>query len=243
MPKTSKKITKSNPYINVEKEFKLLGTKVQDQFHSMSLDQEPVQIKQLIVDFVSKYGEFKTILSLSDLWTPSVTSRSKGTPRPQNSFMLYRKNVSKGLYIMNKPMSVIHSSKMASYLWNKLESKDFWYQLAKIAKAIHLKFYPNYKYNPVKNNKKSSSISETQNNVTEDNIINSNSKISTINVTEDIFTNSDSNKEELNEKINSTKREVTEESDELNLDHFTYDSYFDLNLYNYNYLDPILYDE
>jgi len=153
MPKKCKKLPltlkhNTNINIDIEKELNKLGIRVKDQH--ISLDQEPNHITKLILKFIDKYGEFKTILNLSELWSPSAITRAKAIPRPQNAFMLYRKNISKGLYFAKISMPLGECSKAIGVLWKNLdkESKKFWFKLSEIVKVKHQFDYPNYKFNP-----------------------------------------------------------------------------------------------
>jgi hypothetical protein len=87
-----------------------------------------------------------------DLLSPSDNSRAINQPRPQNPFMLFRRNFSKGLKKARLPIGVGLSSKIASEQWKSLseDEKEFWKNLSIIAKEIHKHSYPGYKYNPVK---------------------------------------------------------------------------------------------
>lgn len=133
---------------NILKILDELGTPIRDQHLFLSL--EPLQIQQMTNNLIEEYGNIKTILNLPILWTPSVNSRSKGIPRQQNLWMLFRRDVSQGLYKAKKLYSVGITSKSASKIWKSLSNYElkFWEQLSKIAKAKHSISYPNYKYKP-----------------------------------------------------------------------------------------------
>jgi hypothetical protein len=68
----------------------------------------------LINDLVNKYGDIKTILTIEELLQPSDQTRSKGIPRPQNTWLLYRKDISKGINKANITSIVGRTSKVAS---------------------------------------------------------------------------------------------------------------------------------
>ena len=131
---------------NIEKILNL-GISVRDQSVSLNLNEKEPKIKQMIIDFINKYGDIKTILNLQELLSPSNTSRSKNIPRPQNPWVLYHRNISKGLNI-----SVGETSGIASNLWNNRSEREsqFWNELSNITKEIHSIEYPNYKYTPVR---------------------------------------------------------------------------------------------
>ncbi|CAB5359057.1 unnamed protein product [Rhizophagus irregularis] len=70
----------------------------------------------------------------SKLLSPSNATRSKSIPRPQNPWVLYRKNISKGLIGLN------------------MSTGEF--------PEIHSIEYPNYKYSPVKSHNQNKSSKE-----------------------------------------------------------------------------------
>lgn len=117
---------------------------------------EPSPIKEMINKIIREFGDYKTNINLLNILSPSDTTRAADIPRPQNSWMLFRKNFSKGLKNANISMTVGNSSIFASNHWQSLSKKEktFWFDLAKIAKQIHRKKYPNYKFIPVKNQEK-----------------------------------------------------------------------------------------
>ena len=117
---------------------------------------EPSPIKEMINKIIKEFGDYKTNINLLNILSPSDTTRAADIPRPQNAWMLFRKNFSKGLKNANISMPVGNSSIFASNHWKSLSKKEktFWFDLAKIAKQIHRKKYPNYKFIPVKNQQK-----------------------------------------------------------------------------------------
>lgn len=129
---------------------KKLQFSVRDQSKSLNLNEHKPRIKQLIIDLINKYGDIKTILNLQELLAPSNATRSKSIPRPQNPWVLYRKNISKGLTGEN--MSTGQISGIASSFWNEIPEREsqFWTELSHITKEIHSIEYPNYKYSPVR---------------------------------------------------------------------------------------------
>ncbi|GBC47811.2 mating-type MAT1-1-3 [Rhizophagus irregularis DAOM 181602=DAOM 197198] len=96
----------------------------------------------------------------SKLLSPSNATRSKSIPRPQNPWVLYRKNISKGLIGLN--MSTGEISGIASNFWNEIPEREsqFWTELSHITKEIHSIEYPNYKYSPVKSHNQNKSSKE-----------------------------------------------------------------------------------
>jgi hypothetical protein len=113
-------------------------------------------INEMINKLIKEFSDYKTNINLLDILSPAYTSRAANIPRPQNSFMLFRKDYSKGLVNAKIPMSVGNSSILASKHWKSFskKEKDFWYKLAEIAKEIHRINYPNYKFIPIKNQEK-----------------------------------------------------------------------------------------
>src|SRR5688572_2532153 len=121
------------------------------------LIQETSYINEMIKKVIKEFSDTKTNINLLELLSPSSSSRAINIPRPQNRFLLFRKNFSKGLVKANISMTVGESSKFASEYWKHFISdreRSFWHELSKIAKEIHTTKYPNYKYSPVKNHEK-----------------------------------------------------------------------------------------
>ncbi|CAG8674460.1 uncharacterized protein OCT59_025764 [Rhizophagus irregularis] len=142
-------LTKTKKNLGIDK-IKKLQSLVRDQTNSINLNELDTNIKPLIIELINDYSDIKTILNLQELLSPSNTTRSKTIPRPQNPWVLYRKNISKGL--IGLKMSVGDTSAIASCLWEKVTKREsqFWTRLFQITKKIHLIEYPNYKYSPVR---------------------------------------------------------------------------------------------
>ncbi|CAJ0851864.1 13948_t:CDS:2, partial [Entrophospora sp. SA101] len=115
------------------------------------------KIEEEINKMIRDFPDVKTALTICELLQPSSNSRAKDTPRPQNPFMLYRKDLSKVISKIYKPISVGQSSRLASERWKLLDSdsKLLWSRMSKVAKDLHTGLYPDYKYTPVRNHKKS----------------------------------------------------------------------------------------
>ncbi|HJT83582.1 MAG TPA: HMG-box domain-containing protein [Nitrososphaeraceae archaeon] len=103
-------------------------------------------------ELIKFYGSKKINLNLMDLLSPSISSRAKDQPRPQNPFILFRRNYSKGLKIANTFIGTGYASKLAGKQWKLLSEgeKEFWRKLSSIAKEMHRQSFPGYKFNPVK---------------------------------------------------------------------------------------------
>ncbi|CAG8666980.1 8307_t:CDS:1, partial [Ambispora gerdemannii] len=82
-------------------------------------------------------------------------------PRPQNSWIIFRKDYQANLSLCNPNVkqNVKHMAQVCSLKWRQLSSevKHFFKILEKIARENHKHTYPNYKYEPknVKNAKNS----------------------------------------------------------------------------------------
>jgi hypothetical protein len=114
-------------------------------------DHENSKILSKINDLLNEYKDIKLNLPILVLLAPSKYSRAKKAPRPQNKYLLFRRNYSKG-----NPRPVGDSSQITSSLW-KLTSereKDFWKKLSIIAKEKHTLMFPDYKYSPDKKKKR-----------------------------------------------------------------------------------------
>ncbi|RGB37832.1 hypothetical protein C1646_693716 [Rhizophagus diaphanus] len=116
---------------------------------------ENPKIFSKINDLINEYNDITINLPIMKLLAPSKLSRAKKTPRPQNLFILYRRNLSKGLCKIN-PKSVGKSSQVASLLWKSISEREreFWRQLSIIAKEKHNSIYSDYKYEPNKKKKR-----------------------------------------------------------------------------------------
>jgi hypothetical protein len=152
-------IKKTKESSSIER-IKKLQSSVRDQSKSLNLNEHEPRIKQLIIDLINKYGDIKTILNLQELLSPSNATRSKSIPRPQNPWVLYRKNISKGLIGLN--MSTGEISGIASNFWNEIPEREsqFWTELSHITKEIHSIEYSNYKYSPVRSHNQNKSSKE-----------------------------------------------------------------------------------
>jgi hypothetical protein len=140
---------------------KNIGVPIKDQYKLMNLEEMDPIIKQMIMNIINQYGDVRTILTLQELLNSSNASRAKTIPRPQNAWVLFRRNISKGLN-----MSVSDTSEIVSYMWNNksIREHEFWKALYYITKKIHFIKYPNYKYNPGTRNKKFNEWQSTENN-------------------------------------------------------------------------------
>ncbi|CAG8577129.1 542_t:CDS:1 [Acaulospora colombiana] len=129
----------------------------------IDLDGETAEIQTMVRNIIKKYPDIKTTMNLRELWTPSKQSRAKSIPRPQNAFMLLRKDVSREFCKANQSLSVRDSSAIASNRWNKIsdDKKQFWIDLAEVCKKLHSYDYPNYKYCPERNKPSKSRRADT----------------------------------------------------------------------------------
>ncbi|CAG8433784.1 11366_t:CDS:1 [Diversispora eburnea] len=104
----------------------------------------PNKSQPMVKSFINKYPLVETTLELLDICT-SVNTRSKRKiPRPQNAFILFRKNIHKEFKDF---LTFEEISKLASHQW-KSADKYFWNELSRISKSIHSLKNPGYIYNP-----------------------------------------------------------------------------------------------
>jgi hypothetical protein len=92
-------------------------------------------------------------LSLYDLLIPTENVRGK-VPRPQNSYIIYRRNYQARLALSDEPNATLNKvSKISSTDWKNesLDVKKIFDILAECAKKIHKCIFPNYVYNPKRN--------------------------------------------------------------------------------------------
>ncbi|RIA94040.1 hypothetical protein C1645_760975 [Glomus cerebriforme] len=114
-------------------------------------------VEQIISDTIDEATQIKikkhTTLPLPELITPSVNVRTVKNPRPQNSFVIYRRNVQaeiakeKGTTAAGRLDFV---SKFAAKKWKQesQEVKELYGFLAACAKKVHDYMYPGYVYQP-----------------------------------------------------------------------------------------------
>src|ERR1051325_1580708 len=94
-------------------------------------------------------------LPIEMLITPNKTSRRGNTPRPQNSFVIYRRDFMaklSGIYGPELSSNLPLVSSNASKWWNyeSEEIKDIYKLVADMAKEVHRRTYPDYVYKPKK---------------------------------------------------------------------------------------------
>ncbi|CAG8793102.1 8842_t:CDS:2, partial [Dentiscutata erythropus] len=90
-------------------------------------------------------------LPIDQLIAPSINRRGRQIPRPQNSFVLYRRNLNAVINNRNDIKSEFNFiSKEASINWSKEsnEVKQLYELLADYAKQVHNLLYPDYSYKP-----------------------------------------------------------------------------------------------
>ncbi|CAG8484657.1 8519_t:CDS:1 [Paraglomus brasilianum] len=110
-------------------------------------------IEEVIEEVRRVYPNVHTTLSLKELLDPAEKKRAKGVPRPQNCFMLFRKDIRAKFSREGHGLSVAESSRVAADSWRDLpqEKKNFWHALYEVVKMQHAVKYPNYKYQPIRN--------------------------------------------------------------------------------------------
>ncbi|CAG8487926.1 14364_t:CDS:1 [Dentiscutata heterogama] len=128
-------------------------------------------------EFFSHSFPYSLTLEIEELISPPKNSRkaknfrknpsSASPPRPQNAFLLFRRDFHAKLRQKEIKMSNGEVSRLASEEWNKLpkEVLRFFETLEKLAKDRHSEVYPDYKYSPKKGCRKKS-LHRINNNVT-----------------------------------------------------------------------------
>ncbi|CAG8439117.1 9263_t:CDS:2 [Funneliformis caledonium] len=102
-------------------------------------------------------------LPLEELLVPKLSIRGK-IPRPQNAWMLFRKDFTAGIKLLpmhdNKKLCVQEISSLASKSWKQQppEVKQFFEILRMAAKETHNLHYPNYRYRPERKLKKNTPV-------------------------------------------------------------------------------------
>ncbi|CAG8590359.1 543_t:CDS:2 [Ambispora gerdemannii] len=94
---------------------------------------------------------YQLTLSLNEL-TKSAVKKRRNPPRPQNSWIIFRRDYEAYLRLCNQNVKskVKETAKECSLKWRNLSSevKHFFKILEKIACENHKRTYPNYKYKP-----------------------------------------------------------------------------------------------
>ncbi|CAI2170448.1 16159_t:CDS:1 [Funneliformis geosporum] len=102
-------------------------------------------------------------LTLEELLVPKLNISGK-IPRPQNAWMLFRKDFTAGTKFLtrndNKKLRMQDISTLASHSWRQQPSevKQFFEILRMAAKETHNLYYPNYQYRPEKKLKKNTPV-------------------------------------------------------------------------------------
>ncbi|KAG9290421.1 hypothetical protein G9A89_007152 [Geosiphon pyriformis] len=115
-----------------------------------------------LTNFYQKHGQLinqELTMSILELISPSSMSRASNKPRPQNTYILFRKNHSrKQTLLLNSCRIVGDVSKESATLWqivkeNK-ELKKFWEDIGSLCILLHRALFPSYKYQPKSKSKK-----------------------------------------------------------------------------------------
>ncbi|RGB25237.1 hypothetical protein C1646_724306 [Rhizophagus diaphanus] len=120
------------------------------------------KFSQIVSKIVSSYIDEATLLkikqhttlSLYDLLTPLENHRTSKIPRPQNSFVIYRRNLQAKMALSQAANSSFDRldkiSKVAGNKWKNetKEIKELFAFLADCAKKVHNCIFPGYVYNP-----------------------------------------------------------------------------------------------
>ncbi|EXX57020.1 uncharacterized protein OCT59_002502 [Rhizophagus irregularis] len=120
------------------------------------------KFSQIVSKIVSSYIDDATLLkikqhttlSLYDLLTPLENHRTSKIPRPQNSFVIYRRNLQAKMALSQAANSSFDRldkiSKVAGNRWKNetKEIKELFAFLADCAKKVHNCIFPGYVYNP-----------------------------------------------------------------------------------------------
>ncbi|CAG8439785.1 8088_t:CDS:1 [Cetraspora pellucida] len=124
--------------------------------------------------FSSPHPPYQLFLEIDELISPPKSSRKakkflknphSSPPRPQNAFLLFRRNIYAKLRHEGTKMKNGDISRFASKEWHKQPKEVLRYFeiLEQMAKDKHNEMYPDYKYSPKKNNGKKSKSKKTIN--------------------------------------------------------------------------------
>ncbi|CAJ0842465.1 15074_t:CDS:2 [Entrophospora sp. SA101] len=94
-------------------------------------------------------------LPLEELIRPTLKSRKGNIPRPQNLFVIYRKDLQAKLVLKHGPdvgSNLALVSKRASKSWERESQsiREIFEVIAELAKKVHERIYPGYVYKPKK---------------------------------------------------------------------------------------------
>jgi len=109
----------------------------------IDLEEYP-EIKKKIGELENTYPFLNELIPIRELLLWSPISRARDVPRPQNSFILFRKYFGRREGCNG---TFAELSKKAAEAW-KNEDKTTWQQLAQIAKDIHHQVHIDYRYKP-----------------------------------------------------------------------------------------------
>ncbi|CAG8578894.1 6719_t:CDS:1 [Paraglomus brasilianum] len=120
----------------------------------MPTNLEPDQIPAEYCALCHQLLSFRLFLSIDELISPSQVSRTfrrdESIPRPQNAFIIYRRNLVASLKGKGGDVKFHDISDEASEAWRKerQEVKQFFKCLAVMGKIVHSKKWPGYIYKP-----------------------------------------------------------------------------------------------
>ncbi|CAG8463174.1 6409_t:CDS:1 [Paraglomus occultum] len=120
----------------------------------MPTNLDPDQIPAEYCDLCQQLWPFRLSLSINELISPSQVSRTfrrdESIPRPQNAFIIYRRNLVASLKNRGGDIKFHDISDEASEAWRKerQEVKQFFKCLAVMGKIVHNKKWPGYIYKP-----------------------------------------------------------------------------------------------
>jgi len=102
---------------------------------------------------ISEFGNLineTMFMPLNELLLPSRKSRARGLPRPQNCFVLYRRNLLSKIKSEGNNIELKYFSKFAAMRWNSEERniRQLFMALYEIASVLHQFRYPKYRYKP-----------------------------------------------------------------------------------------------
>ncbi|CAJ0644748.1 1453_t:CDS:2 [Entrophospora sp. SA101] len=136
-----------------------LAKKVHERIYPVSQRfPDPALINQVIseLDPETRNKIDKQItLPLEELIRPTLKSRKGNIPRPQNLFVIYRKDLQAKLVLKHGPdvgSNLALVSKRASKSWERESQsiREIFEVIAELAKKVHERIYPGYVYKPKK---------------------------------------------------------------------------------------------
>ncbi|CAG8512304.1 19467_t:CDS:1 [Cetraspora pellucida] len=109
-----------------------------------------LSIEKNFSDFFSNRNDLNFKLALEQLLTPCKKTKKNQdkTPKPQNAFILYRKDIQSEIIKENPNKNLVQISKIIANRWDNApdETKNQYTILADLCQRVHRDIFPDYKF-------------------------------------------------------------------------------------------------